>query len=1224
MGFAEKFELIRNDRMGVVRSSVYPGIKTLVSQIYPDEAHFIYELIQNAEDAGASEVVFRIKSDMLIFEHNGKQFTDADIEGITNIGHSTKTDNYVQAGKFGIGFKSVYAFTETPKIFCDTINFKIENLLLPTEIESLKGKEKGWTVFHFPFNSPKISAEDAKSKIKHGLLEIESTTLLFLNNILTLKYVLEDGTEYEVIKDVDEKTVTTKLYEQGQMRTLNSWMRFSRLTKLHDKNITVDIAFPLEGTKEEGYRFVSGEDKVCITFLAKNEKSNLNFFINAPFGCTPARDTVSKEDADNKVLIEELSFLITDTIEELREGKLLTDEFFNLLPIEDDDVPEFYMPIVDAVYSTFREHNCLPTMNNEYVTVENGIMSSRNVIDKVFTLEDVQILFNNANLRFVKNRPMNSRAYKFLKMLHIEELTPVSALMQMVKTSGGTLEEWISALDNKRLVEMYAYFYKGIQTLRNDYEKYEGYERYNQAFYRMHENYREEYEAAVLFTRVSEQLEQIYTLRIVKDESGRFYQASEVRILVQDVEVPDEYKLVDKELLGKEEAVSFLKSIGVAEFTEKELEQYIYSQETTEFLDKINSVTSEDNPLDVVRMILHFLKKHKEKEVDFRETKYIFTNRFSGSGNGRKSVLASPGECYLDAPYIDETGFRFAENIHKKKALNEIYLHLDEEEREEWIDFLMRQGIYYTLRVEKQEYSTYYVTGYHHDYTVKMLKEYVELKNKVLNRFIWSFFVSSNGWNYYYAFETSKYNKNYSARMEESSILKVLKHSAWILDDSGSLRTPDKVSEENIAAGWHVGEDNGFLNAIGFGEEKRKAVEEERKQEELERLQHEEKQEAAAVLGFDNPEEVMAAKESLQVVAKLAELGVDVHELYRIKEKERSTKKYSIAQQLDNLRQNEFKAEEVFDDGEVYSVPNPERRQAKLETFFSTEKQPSKKVTLTKKTSINQEEKNFVGIEYSGKCQICSKVIYRRDGKRHFEAINLLDTGHLEEKYLLGLSTGWNTLCLCPNCAAEFKYGAVSLFDFEERVKQTEIVSGYRDFYEFTIQLQGESRNLRYTPRHLMALKVSLEYFEKNKEIDTVECVGENESALRAEDGEDILKEVTVVKVGDKCPICGKANPQIRKFTMYDKQQKMQIIDGRICSCGTKYLTHKQWKKTEHDIQIKLLEGAASVHSESQNGKVNSAATMVKCPVCGLPNGLFADKGMCWSCYKEEMSSRFD
>ena len=38
---------------------------------YPDPAHFIYELLQNAEDMEATEVSFKLFPDKLIFEHNG-------------------------------------------------------------------------------------------------------------------------------------------------------------------------------------------------------------------------------------------------------------------------------------------------------------------------------------------------------------------------------------------------------------------------------------------------------------------------------------------------------------------------------------------------------------------------------------------------------------------------------------------------------------------------------------------------------------------------------------------------------------------------------------------------------------------------------------------------------------------------------------------------------------------------------------------------------------------------------------------------------------------------------------------------------------------------------------------------------------------------------------------------------------------------------------------------
>jgi hypothetical protein len=101
-------------------------------------------------------------------------------------------------------------------------------------------------------------------------------------------------------------------------------------------------------------------------------------------------------------------------------------------------------------------------------------------------------------------------------------------------------------------------------------------------------------------------------------------------------------------------------------------------------------------------------------------------------------------------------------------------------------------------------------------------------------------------------------------------------------------------------------------------------------------------------------------------------------------------------------------------------------------------------------------------------------------------AINLLDTDHLNDEYLQGLSTGWNTLCLCPNCAAEYKYGAVSLFDFEEKVRDTEVDKNYRDFYEFTIQMQGEERTLRYTPRHMISLQAALRFFAEHRDQDVV------------------------------------------------------------------------------------------------------------------------------------------
>lgn len=60
------------------------GIKRLLTDLYPDNAHFIYELLQNAEDAGASEVRFTLNNDSIEFQHNGDRlFSIENVDSIT-------------------------------------------------------------------------------------------------------------------------------------------------------------------------------------------------------------------------------------------------------------------------------------------------------------------------------------------------------------------------------------------------------------------------------------------------------------------------------------------------------------------------------------------------------------------------------------------------------------------------------------------------------------------------------------------------------------------------------------------------------------------------------------------------------------------------------------------------------------------------------------------------------------------------------------------------------------------------------------------------------------------------------------------------------------------------------------------------------------------------------------------------------------------------------------
>src|SRR5689334_7125093 len=131
------YDAIRQDNIHR-RGEEFDDIGRLVAeQLYADRTHFIYELLQNAEDAlqrrrraqpdhgYPDSVAFHLYSDRLEVRHCGKPFSEDDVRAITDILKGTKRDDQEQIGRFGIGFKSVYAFTASPEIHSGDEHFRI-------------------------------------------------------------------------------------------------------------------------------------------------------------------------------------------------------------------------------------------------------------------------------------------------------------------------------------------------------------------------------------------------------------------------------------------------------------------------------------------------------------------------------------------------------------------------------------------------------------------------------------------------------------------------------------------------------------------------------------------------------------------------------------------------------------------------------------------------------------------------------------------------------------------------------------------------------------------------------------------------------------------------------------------------------------------------------------------------------------------------------------------
>ena len=95
-----------------------------IIQLYTDKSHFVYELLQNAEDSGATSIRFEQFVDRLEVYHNGKPFTVQNLSALCDIGKSDKVDNLNQIGEFGVGFKSVFGICETVKLYSNPSHYK--------------------------------------------------------------------------------------------------------------------------------------------------------------------------------------------------------------------------------------------------------------------------------------------------------------------------------------------------------------------------------------------------------------------------------------------------------------------------------------------------------------------------------------------------------------------------------------------------------------------------------------------------------------------------------------------------------------------------------------------------------------------------------------------------------------------------------------------------------------------------------------------------------------------------------------------------------------------------------------------------------------------------------------------------------------------------------------------------------------------------------------------
>jgi hypothetical protein len=333
------------------------AVLDLLGQLYSERTHFIFELIQNAEDAGATELAFELFGDRLEMRHDGRPFTEADVRGVCGVGQSAKSGDLTQIGKFGIGFKSVYAYTKTPRIYSGGEQFRIESYVRPFPVAPL---DEPGTLFVFPFDHDTVSAAVAGREIAAALTALEPGIVLFLTSIERLQ-VGGAGVGGAVIgRSVtgERRTGAPRRVLLAKDLTRDEWLVWDRQVEgLGDQPARVEIAFRVEAGR------VAGCAASPLTVFFPTEKETfLGFLIQGPYRTTPARDNIPEHDPANQALVRATAALLTDVLRQLRDDGLLTVDVLQTLPLDAARFPpgSMFRPLFDAVREALAADPLIP------------------------------------------------------------------------------------------------------------------------------------------------------------------------------------------------------------------------------------------------------------------------------------------------------------------------------------------------------------------------------------------------------------------------------------------------------------------------------------------------------------------------------------------------------------------------------------------------------------------------------------------------------------------------------------------------------------------------------------------------------------------------------------------------------------------------------------------------------------------------------------------------
>ncbi|WP_439364240.1 sacsin N-terminal ATP-binding-like domain-containing protein [Bradyrhizobium sp. DASA03005] len=981
------------------------GIWNATVEKYADPTHFIFELLQNAEDADASWARFELTKDAVIFHHNGRPFERKDIEGITGIGNTTKLDEANKIGSFGIGFKSVYVVAERPEVHCtvegQSIAFAIHDLVVPELIACVHGS--GSTRFVLPLPPDKATA--TIEKVRLSLEQAGARSLLYLRHLKRLEW--SDG----------ELSASCQVEDDSQdIRTLRSVIddkpqtdRFLMLTRAIRRE---DVELPL--SVKIAMRLNDGGDVVpeptptrLSVFFETEEVTGLHFHIHGPFQLTDNRANIKRDNPWNSYVINELATLLAESLASLRDRGYLKRSFLEVLPNASDDLSAPWDRLRNATHQAFRENALLPAHAGDHIRSVNAVRGPSDIRD---LLGDVGLgVFGRQDgRRWAVGTLRNGRSDSFLAGLELTEFGQTEFLNAFHRAFGPSYvyssdhaatqaaRNWFDALDDDAVQRLYLLVDASLRLLKR----------------------------AASLPNVS----------FVRLENGTRVTPSDALLPPSGAPVDEEAAahgivLVRTSLLragrgrGKD-VEQFLRRVGVKEIGERD---YLRAIIRSNYASGATTPSAERH-MQHMRRFLRWYAEHNDPSI-LRGIAFLRAEGTEG--------YHSADTIFLDQPYLTSGLHLIYDGKVKGRDRLPLWSGYGRLKKNELLALLRQLGVEDSLKIERTNIRYGHPhryeliasfgsarqtdSGHDIDYSMSELSGLLARKNVDISKMIWKA-VAAEGSHVMRASYVP--NRTHDPHRAPSSLALGLRDSAWIPAKDGTLRKPSAITAAELAPGLSTTGNEEWLQAIGFAADQRRRSEE-----------HSTRRKAAQAIGL--PPELADQLASLSPEA-LRALG---------------------AEMMQRVTSGGFSKPEFPEQDSV----NPERRSARMAQRALSAPSKSYEIRNRNVRTSDGEARALarpylLGL-YTNRskqmiCQACHEAMPfdRPDGTPYFEAPQLLgevSTEHPE-----------NHLALCPTCCAKWHHARGN----SDEAITNALLSA--EAPEIVVSLAGEETTVRFVQVH--------------------------------------------------------------------------------------------------------------------------------------------------------------